>query len=190
MSSWSLATAVSPTVTGDVIKLSTLKASSETAIATSDNEHKTTTITSATTPTTTTTGRPTTPIPNKKLTSKRPPHLTLHIQPPTTTRTNDAAPLAEAENIALSATPSIYGTPLSGSVGAFSAAESSATVNSSDPSAGPSSTSTAGTIFPHEQYKTIKKLDIQFDNVRYSSRFGFFKRGECQKKTFKIITYL
>lgn len=167
MSSWSLATAVSPTVTGDVIQLSNLKASSETTIASPK--------TTAATTTTTTTDRPTTPIPNKKLNLKRPPHLTLRIQPPTTSSRANEAPLAEAENLA---TPSIYGTPL-GSAGTF-AAECSATVNSSDDSAG-ASTSTAGSIFPHEQYKTIKRLDIQFDNVRYSSRFGFFKRGESRK---------
>ncbi|KAH8419465.1 hypothetical protein KR222_005919 [Zaprionus bogoriensis] len=169
MSSWSLASAVSPTVRGDVIKLSTLKATSDTAIATRDNEPK-----STTTITTAATGRPTTPIPGKKLTSKRPPHLTLHIQASAEATTTNVAPIAEAESTALSATPSVYGTPL----GSATAVATESSHNSSDASTSAASASTAGSIFPHEQFKTIKKIDIQFENVRYSKRFGFFKRGE------------
>ncbi|XP_062121431.1 ATP-binding cassette subfamily G member 4 isoform X1 [Drosophila sulfurigaster albostrigata] len=182
MSSWSLASAVSPTVTGggDVIRLSNLKA------AASDTQITATS--AATTSTSTfTTGRPTTPVPSKKLASKRPPHLTLQITPkaspstPPPDRHLHGAPLAVEENIALSTTPSNYGTPL-GSVAGVSA-ESNSTVNmnignnsTTATSSTSHSNSTTGSIFPHEQYKTIKKIDIQFDNVRYSSRFGFFKR--------------
>ncbi|EDW64893.1 ATP-binding cassette sub-family G member 4 isoform X1 [Drosophila virilis] len=178
MSSWSLASAVSPTVSGvagDVIRLNNLKA----CASASDIDGATTTDYPQNK------ARPTTPVPAKKLNTKRPPHLTLNIQPTTatgttttatgttttTTTTHDHdAPLAEPENIALSASSSIYGTPL-GSAAPESFASSQNTSSGSH-----SASSTAGSIFPHEQYKTIKKIDIQFDNVRYSARFGFFKR--------------
>ncbi|XP_023170515.2 ATP-binding cassette sub-family G member 4 [Drosophila hydei] len=175
MSSWSLASAVSPTVTGaaagDVIGLNNLKAASDRDIATATDSKQQKV------------ARPTTPVPVKKLTSKRPPHLTLHIQPPpppttttTTTRTREAheAPLAEAENIALSCSSSIFGTPL-GSAAALGGIATPESHNTSS-STSHSSNSTAGSIFPHEQYKTIKKIDIQFDNVQHSAKFGFFKR--------------
>lgn len=178
MSSWSLATAVSPTVTGavgDVIKLHNLNASSDTEIATNKKA-----LTTTSTTTTLTSGRPTTPVPSKKLTSKRPPHLTLHIQstslPTSSSPSDNGAPLAVEENSALSATPSVYGTPL-GSIGAVPP-ESNATIGDNTTSSTSHSDSTSGSIFPHEQYKTIKKIDIQFDNVRYSTRMGFFKRGK------------
>ncbi|KAM8717318.1 hypothetical protein ACLKA7_004079 [Drosophila subpalustris] len=173
MSSWSLASAVSPTMTGaagDVIKLNNLKAS-DPEIATSDKAIATTTTT------TLTSGRPTTPVPSKKLTSKRPPHLTLHIKtsPTTSSSSSDhAATLAVEENIALSPTPSVYGTPL-GSVGAVSP-ESRGSLGGNHSSSTSHSDSSSGSIFPHEQYKTIKKIDIQFDNVRYSAGRGFLKR--------------
>lgn len=175
MSSWSLASAVSPTVTGaaagDVIGLNNLKAASDRDIATATDSKQQKV------------ARPTTPVPVKKLTSKRPPHLTLHIQPPpppTTTRTREAheAPLAEAENIALSCSSSIFGTPL-GSAAALGGIATPESHNTSS-STSHSSNSTAGSIFPHEQYKTIKKIDIQFDNVQHSAKFGFFKRGESE----------
>lgn len=175
MSSWSLASAVSPTVTGsaagDVIRLNNLKAASDIDIATaSDSKQQQRAV------------RPTTPVPAKKLTSKRPPHLTLHIKPSTTTatRTTEAheAPLAETENVALSCSSSVYGTPL-GSAAALAPAATPGSQNTSS-STSHSSNSTASSIFPHEQYKTIKKIDIQFDNVKHSAKFGFFRRGKSE----------
>ncbi|XP_030240477.1 ATP-binding cassette sub-family G member 4 [Drosophila navojoa] len=177
MSSWSLASAVSPTVTGsaagDVIGLNNLKAASDIDIATATDSKQQQRA-----------ARPTTPVPAKRLTSKRPPHLTLHIQPSTTktttttaaTRTTEAheAPLAEAENVALSCSSSVYGTPL-GSAAALAPAATPGSQNTSS-STSHSSDSTASSIFPHEQYKTIKKIDIQFDNVKHSAKFGFFRR--------------
>ncbi|XP_022228236.2 ATP-binding cassette sub-family G member 1 [Drosophila obscura] len=146
MSSWSLASAVSPNVTGsDVIRLSSLNSRSDSNL--------------------TAPPRPTTPVPAKKLASKRPPHLTLHIRP-----TADA-PLAETENSALSdGGPSLYGTPLGATPAASISAASPASSTSHR------SSSTSGSIFPHEQYKAIKKINIGFENIRYTTKFGVFNR--------------
>ncbi|EDW04162.1 ATP-binding cassette sub-family G member 4 [Drosophila grimshawi] len=194
MSSWSLASGISPTVTGgDVIRLNNLKAGSDTNIATATDKQLRAKATAAAT-TITLTARPTTPVPAKKFTPKRhQPHLTLQIhQPPTTIGKTYNAPLAESEeNIALSSSSSIYDTPLSTGLTATASPESfgptAKSQNSYECLSGHSGTSahsgasahsgssTSDSIFPHEQNKTIKKIDIQFDNVRYSSKFGFFK---------------
>ncbi|XP_034670136.1 ATP-binding cassette sub-family G member 1 [Drosophila subobscura] len=153
MSSWSLASAVSPNVTGsDVIRLSNLNSRSDSNL--------------------TAPSRPTTPVPAKKLASKRPPHLTLHIRPTAAAppQSHDA-PLAETENSALSdGGPSIYGTPLGATPASISAASPASSTSHR------SSSSTSGSIFPHEQYKAIKKINMGFENVRYSTKFGVFKR--------------
>ncbi|EDW25468.1 GL26409 [Drosophila persimilis] len=164
MSSWSLASAVSPNVTGsDVIRLSSLNSRSDSNLIAPP--------------------RPTTPVPAKKLSSKRPPHLTLQIRPTAAVspQSHDA-PLAETENSALSDSgPSIYGTPLGATPASISAAASPASNNTSTSTSTNSgchrsSSSTSGSIFPHEQYKTIKKINIGFDNICYSGKFGVFQR--------------
>lgn len=167
MSSWSLASAVSPNVTGgDVIRLNHLKSSSETHLPSRGSGTG-----SGALP------RPTTPVPSKKLSSKRPPHLTLNIK----AKSHDA-PLAETENTVLSTSESVYGTPLGATPVSSPANQSQRSQASqhSDESRHTSSTATSGgSIFPHEQYKTIKKINIGFENIRYTTKFGVFQRGKC-----------
>ncbi|KAH8267426.1 hypothetical protein KR018_001041 [Drosophila ironensis] len=180
MSSWSLASAVSPNVTAgsDVIRLSNLKSSSETNLPARGSSVS---------------GlpRPTTPVPGRKLASKRPPHLTLAIGGASKTSKLFNAPLAETENTVLSTSSSIYETPLGATPppATSPARESQNSQNSnhsgshksqqsqqSQQSHHSSSTTSGGSIFPHEQYKTIKKINIGFDNIRYTTKFGVFKR--------------
>ncbi|KAH8334413.1 hypothetical protein KR059_009954 [Drosophila kikkawai] len=175
MSSWSLASAVSPNVTGgsDVIRLSNLKASSESNIPTRGSVSGL--------------PRPTTPVPAKKLSSKRPPHLSLHIGGTKSQSKSHDAPLAETENTVLSAgSSSIYGTPMGGATpfsspaGHSQRSQTSHQSQETQHSASTTTTNTSGTsggsIFPHEQYKTIKKINIGFENIRYTTKFGVFKR--------------
>ncbi|XP_033153719.1 ABC transporter G family member 2 [Drosophila mauritiana] len=167
MSSWSLASAVSPNVTGgDVIRLNHLKSSSETHLPSRGSGSASGG--SGALP------RPTTPVPPKKLSSKRPPHLTLNIK----AKSHDA-PLAETENTVLSTSESVYGTPLGATPISSPANQSQRSQASqhSDESRHSSSTATSGgSIFPHEQYKTIKKINIGFENIRYTTKFGVFQR--------------
>ncbi|KAH8413443.1 hypothetical protein KR009_011337 [Drosophila setifemur] len=163
MSSWSLASAVSPTVTGgnEVIRLSSLKSSSETNLPSRGS-------TGSGLP------RPTTPVPARKLSSKRPPHLTLQIGAKSKSH---EAPLAETENTVLSASSSIYATPMGATPASVSATTSPANQSQrSQQSQNSSSSNSGGSIFPHEQYKTIKKINIGFDNIRYTTKFGIFNR--------------
>ncbi|XP_017117022.2 ABC transporter G family member 2 [Drosophila elegans] len=166
MSSWSLASAVSPNVTGgDVIRLNSFKSSSETSLPSRGSGGYGG---SGGLP------RPTTPVPGRKLSSKRPPHLTLNVA----VKSHDA-PLAETENSVLSASASIYGTPMGATPISSPAGHSqwSQKSQNSDESRHSSSTATSGgSIFPHEQYKTIKKINIGFENIRYTTKFGVFQR--------------
>ncbi|EDW77383.2 uncharacterized protein Dwil_GK18116 [Drosophila willistoni] len=183
MSSWSLASSISPNVTGsDVIRLKSLqiKANSETNLDRATIT-KTTSTTKTTAKSTASLPRPITPIPAKKFLSKRPPHVTLSIQQPTSPSTSSSAfnPLGPVETDVLTAS-SVYYTPLGGATPSSPNASEAATTSSStcqSQNTNPTSaSSTSGSIFPHEQYKTIKKINIGFENVRYSSKFGFFKR--------------
>ncbi|XP_017075897.2 ABC transporter G family member 41 [Drosophila eugracilis] len=169
MSSWSLASAVSPNVTsGDVIRLTNLKSSSETNLPTRGSGGSGGHGGSGGLP------RPTTPVPAKKLASKRPPHLTLNVK----SKSHDA-PLAETENMVLSTSESIYGTPMGATPISSPANQSQRSQKSQNSVESRYSTSTAtsgGSIFPHEQYKTIKKINIGFENIRYTTKFGIFQR--------------
>lgn len=58
-----------------------------------------------------------------------------------------------------------------------------ATTNNSTSSTSPSTSATTNTsisIFPHEQNRASKKLNIGFENIRYTARLGFFRRGEYE----------
>ncbi|KAH8337585.1 hypothetical protein KR074_011605 [Drosophila pseudoananassae] len=170
MSSWSLASAVSPNLTSnsDVIRLNTLKSSSETNLPSRGSASGL--------------PRPTTPVPGRKLSSKRPPHLTLNIG--ASKAQYNTAPLAETENTVLSASSSIYETPLGATPASVTATTSPARVSQNSQASQGShksqqsshSTTSGGSIFPHEQYKTIKKINIGFENIRYTTKFGVFKR--------------
>ncbi|XP_017099925.3 ATP-binding cassette subfamily G member 4 [Drosophila bipectinata] len=170
MSSWSLASAVSPNLTSnsDVIRLSTLKSSSETNLPSRGSASGL--------------PRPTTPVPGRKLSSKRPPHLTLNIG--ASRAQYNTAPLAETENTVLSASSSIYETPLGATPASVTATTSPARASQNSQASQGShksqqsshSTTSGGSIFPHEQYKTIKKINIGFENIRYTTKFGVFKR--------------
>ncbi|XP_030383367.1 ATP-binding cassette sub-family G member 1 [Scaptodrosophila lebanonensis] len=188
MSSWSLASAVSPNVTGatgtarDVIALSYLKSASDTDINTAakTSNKKSGTTTAVQQPHS---PRPTTPVPFRKLASKRPAHLTLHINSKTTTATASKrvheAPLAETENSALSAasSTSAYATPLGATPASpLSGSGSASWSGGGGGGEGSNNTSTTGSVFPHEQYKTIKKIDIEFENGSFEVKTGFFKR--------------
>ncbi|KAH8241503.1 hypothetical protein KR026_009066 [Drosophila bipectinata] len=170
MSSWSLASAVSPNLTSnsDVIRLNTLKSSSETNLPSRGSASGL--------------PRPTTPVPGRKLSSKRPPHLTLNIG--ASKAQYNTAPLAETENTVLSASSSIYETPLGATPASVTATTSPARASQNSQASQGShksqqsshSTTSGGSIFPHEQYKTIKKINIGFENIRYTTKFGVFKR--------------
>lgn len=60
--------------------------------------------------------------------------------------------------------------------------ETSANCNSTPAAtAGPPSSTTittASSIFPYEENRTVKQINIGFDNIRYSTRLGFFRRGK------------
>ncbi|KAH8318978.1 hypothetical protein KR067_001255 [Drosophila pandora] len=174
MSSWSLASAVSPNVTNsgsDVIRLNNLKSSSETNLPSRGSVSGL--------------PRPTTPVPGRKLASKRPPHLTLNIG--ASKSQHKSAPLAETENTVLSASSSIYETPLSATPASVTATSSPARASQNSQDSHKSqgshrsqqsshSTTSGGSVFPHEQYKAIKKINIGFENIRYTTKFGILKR--------------
>lgn len=174
MSSWSLASAVSPNVTSgsDVIRLNNLKSSSETNLPSRGSVSGL--------------PRPTTPVPGRKLASKRPPHLTLNIG--ASKSQHKSAPLAETENTVLSASSSIYETPLGATPASVTATSSPARASQNSQASQGShksqqsshSTTSGGSIFPHEQYKAIKKINIGFENIRYTTKFGVLKRGELK----------
>lgn len=178
MSSWSLASAVSPNVTNsgsDVIRLNNLKSSSETNLPSRGSVSGL--------------PRPTTPVPGRKLASKRPPHLTLNIG--ASKSQHKSAPMAETENTVLSASSSIYETPLSATPASVTATSSPARASQNSQDSHKSqgshrsqqsshSTTSGGSVFPHEQYKAIKKINIGFENIRHTTKFGILKRGELK----------
>ncbi|TMW40807.1 hypothetical protein DOY81_014113 [Sarcophaga bullata] len=118
-----------------------------------------------------TNARPTTPTPNKRLFARKPKNLHLKI--------SSSSP--ETENVTLSS-----GDTFKSSINkSASAAEAAADdTNNSTSSMTPSistttstaSASTSNSIFPHEQNRTTKKLNIGFKNIRYTARTGFFRR--------------
>lgn len=50
--------------------------------------------------------------------------------------------------------------------------------SSTTPSTSTTTITTTNSIFPHEQNRTSKKLNIGFENIRYTARMGFFRRGK------------
>ncbi|XP_037820739.1 ATP-binding cassette sub-family G member 1 [Lucilia sericata] len=102
----------------------------------------------------------------KRLFSRKPKNLHLKI----------SSPSVETENDSLSSDK-------------FKSATATTTRNNSTSSTTPSTstaTTTSNSIFPHEQNRTSKKLNIGFENIRYTAHMGFFRRDT--KNILKGIT--
>ena len=119
-----------------------------------------------------TNARPTTPTPNKRLFARKPKNLHLKI--------SSSSP--ETENSTLSSADTFKS-----SIHKSSSAAEPLADDANDSISSTASASTSNSIFPHEQNRTTKKLNIGFKNIRYTARMGFFRRGKCKENNLKNI---
>ncbi|XP_065356934.1 ATP-binding cassette sub-family G member 1 [Calliphora vicina] len=109
-------------------------------------------------PRSTTTATTTTPISNtKRLFSRKPKNLHLKI----------SSPSMETDNDSLSSDTFKTARTTNNSTSSTTPSTSTTTTTT---------TTTTNSIFPHEQHRTSKKLNIGFENIRYTARMGFFRR--------------
>lgn len=115
--------------------------------------------------------RPTTPTPNKRLFARKPKNLHLKI----------SSPSSETENVALPGADKCK-SPVNNTTATATDDDTNNSTSSMTPSISTTtstvSASTSNSIFPYEQNRTTKKLNIGFKNIRYAARMGLFRRGK------------